>query len=557
MPNPFSRELAIHIVEIDPSAPGIAFLGTPGNGAVENEYTRMTTSAFVNNNALAVGINGDFYDTSTGITTNVNGLGMSNGEVVSSPGTGDSRNSLVVNQLNVAQIITSSAIPAGAWNAVSGNQRMLLNGIIVTPNNSYTTTLNPHTAVGVDSDNGHVFFMVVDGRQTDFSEGMRTDEMAQLFLDFGVDNAINLDGGGSSTLVFADGSGGAARTVNSPSDGSSTYAPGSQRSVGNHFGVYGIPNPDYVRLPTPTRPLSPGSIPFVPELTILDGFDGNEGHFTSSPFEGSGSTNGITNASTAVYTTEEAHMGVGSQKITLVRNTTTAVSRFRHLSGGGSPLNNRVNIDGTLSALAPYGFIGFFMKTTQEDLKVYTGLDDGTVTTVALERSTAIPVISDGEWHLYEWDLSDADVWSNFANGNGTINGPNAFLDSIFIESGASTLGKTFSFYIDTVAYNPHGSLASLIAIPVTQPGDFDADGDVDGRDFLAWQRNPSVGDLATWQSHYGASAVSALHLSPSTLNVIVPEPASCFTMLLGTMLFTLKRRMTLPTGSLGCPPTT
>ena len=36
--------------------------------------------------------------------------------------------------------------------------------------------------------------------------------------DFGVDQAINLDGGGSTTLAFADGPGGSVRTVNSPSD---------------------------------------------------------------------------------------------------------------------------------------------------------------------------------------------------------------------------------------------------------------------------------------------------------------------------------------------------
>jgi hypothetical protein len=467
-PNPFTRELAIHIVEIDPQAPGISFLGSPGNGATSNEYTRMTTGAFVSNNALAVGINGDFYDTSTGITTNVNGLGMSNGEVISAPGTGGSRNSLITTQDNIASIITSATIPAGAWNAVSGNQRMLNNGVIVTPDNSYTTTLNPHTAVGVDGANGHLFFMVVDGRQTDFSEGMRTDEMAQLFLDFGVDNAINLDGGGSSTLVFADGFGGSARTVNSPSDGSSTYAAGTQRAVGNHFGVYATPNPDYVRNPVPSRPIPPGAEPYIPRLTILDGFDGGEGRFTSAP-NASGSTTGITGSSTATYTTAEAHLGVGSQQITLVRDTTTQVSRFRHLSGGASPLNNRTTVDGIPSALGPIGFIGFFLKTTQTDLSVYVGLDDGAVTTTSLERSTAISVIADGEWHLYEWNLADADVWSNFSGGNGTMGGPNAYLDSIFFESASSTLGDTFTFFLDTVAYNPNGSLASLI--PVPEPG--------------------------------------------------------------------------------------
>jgi hypothetical protein len=305
---------------------------------------------------------------------------------------------------------------------------------------------------------------VVDGRQNDFSEGMRTDEMAQLFLDFGVDNAINLDGGGSSTLVFADGFGGSARAVNSPSDGATTYVAGSQRSVGNHFGVYATPNPAYVKLPTPARPLAPDTEPFIPQLTILDGFDGNEGRFTSAP-NASGSTNGIAASSTAVYTTAEAHLGDGSQQITLVR-TDTATSRVRHLSGGASPVNNRVDVNGTTSAMGPFGFIGFFLKTTEADMSVYMGLDDGTVTTVSLERSTAIPVIADGEWHLYEWNLADENLWSNFANGNGAIGGPNAYLDSIFFESGSTTQSDTFTFFLDTVAYNPNGSLASLITVP-------------------------------------------------------------------------------------------
>lgn len=48
--------------------------------------------------------------------------------------------------------------------------------------------------------------------------------------------------------------------------------------------------------------------------------------------------------------------------------------------------------------------------------------------------------------------------------------------------------------------------------------GDFDLDGDVDGRDFLTWQRNPSVGDLAAWQANYDFGTLSAAS---------VPEPGS------------------------------
>src|SRR5690606_23129308 len=54
-------------------------------------------------------------------------------------------------------------------------------------------------------------------------------------------------------------------------------------------------------------------------------------------------------------------------------------------------------------------------------------------------------------------------------------------------------------------------------------PGDFDMDGDVDGADFLSWQRgnspNPlSSGDLADWESNFGATALTAA--------VAVPEPS-------------------------------
>jgi hypothetical protein len=465
-PNPFARELSIHLVEINPNAPGISFLGTPGNGAASNEYTRMTTGAFVSGNDLAVGINGDFYDTSTGITTNVNGLGMSNGEVVSEPGTGGSRNSLVVTQDNIARIVTRSTVRSDTWNAVSGNQRMLDGGVIVTPDNSYTNTLNPHTAVGVDADNGFVWFMVVDGRQTDFSEGMRTDEMAQLFLDFGVDNAINLDGGGSSTLVFADGVGGSARAVNSPSDGATTQAPGTQRSVGNHFGLYATPNPDYVRLASPPRPEAATPDPYLTQLMIIDDFEEGEGHFAWAPNQ-SGTTTGIDAASVADHYSGDAFTGAGSQQITLVRTSATS-SVVRHVSGGGVPANNTVDEGGVPSALAPYGFVGFFMKTTEADLQVFMGLDDGVSSggTVGLERSTALSVIADGEWHLYEWNLADPNVWSNFSGGNGMIDGPNAYIDSIFFQSGASTAGEMFSVLIDTVAYNPNGSLAAIFAVP-------------------------------------------------------------------------------------------
>ena len=58
---------------------------------------------------------------------------------------------------------------------------------------------HPRTAAGYTKD-GKLVFMVVDGRQ-EKSRGVNLQELAQLLLDLGCVEALNLDGGGSSTLV--------------------------------------------------------------------------------------------------------------------------------------------------------------------------------------------------------------------------------------------------------------------------------------------------------------------------------------------------------------------
>jgi len=60
---------------------------------------------------------------------------------------------------------------------------------------------------------------------------------------------------------------------------------------------------------------------------------------------------------------------------------------------------------------------------------------------------------------------------------------------------------------------------------PGLRAGDFDYDGDVDGRDFLVWQRGDSptafsASDLADWQTNYGAPPLTAA-------TTAVPEPAT------------------------------
>lgn len=68
-------------------------------------------------------------------------------------------------------------------------------------------------------------------------------------------------------------------------------------------------------------------------------------------------------------------------------------------------------------------------------------------------------------------------------------------------------------------------------------PGDFDLDGDVDGRDFLIWQRNPVVGNLIDWQTNYGIGSL--------TSTTAVPEPSSlAMISLLSLSLATMSRKL-------------
>jgi len=68
----------------------------------------------------------------------------------------------------------------------------------------------PRTALGIIAPN-HYVFVVVDGRSSGYSRGMTLTELADLFQELGCTAAYNLDGGGSSTMVFM------GRVVNQPS----------------------------------------------------------------------------------------------------------------------------------------------------------------------------------------------------------------------------------------------------------------------------------------------------------------------------------------------------
>lgn len=85
---------------------------------------------------------------------------------------------------------------------------------------AFLTTRHPRTAIGWNADQSKIWLVVVDGRQ-EHSAGMSLQELSRFFIELGATDALNLDGGGSSALVF-DG-----QVRNTPSD------PTGERKVTN------------------------------------------------------------------------------------------------------------------------------------------------------------------------------------------------------------------------------------------------------------------------------------------------------------------------------------
>ena len=113
-----------------------------------------------------------------------------------------------------AQLTESLGFP-GAVDVLGGNPVLIANGVEQYQDLNGTDAFfarQPRTAMGVTSD-GRMLLVVVDGRQPGYSVGMTLQELADLMASLGAQNAINLDGGGSSAM-WVNGI-----RVNRPSDG--------------------------------------------------------------------------------------------------------------------------------------------------------------------------------------------------------------------------------------------------------------------------------------------------------------------------------------------------
>jgi hypothetical protein len=233
------RRLRLHVAQIDLGTPGLRLLLSPAGGG--REAIRETTLDFVRRQGAQFGVNGHFFlpFPSEDGEAWVIGLAASEGHVYSAFETPEQSFAIVpdapalaIDRRNRARIVhRDRRDPSGRrvreggtlWTAVAGSAQIVTDGAVTVPEyrtpsqprgqllpglngryaagSSWYDVANARTVVGLSRDRRRLTLAVVE--RSPISDGLAVGEVARrLVRDFAVWNALNLDGGGSSTMVW-------------------------------------------------------------------------------------------------------------------------------------------------------------------------------------------------------------------------------------------------------------------------------------------------------------------------------------------------------------------
>lgn len=248
-----SRPVMIHVVTVDLAAKGVRLLVTPGQSrSIEWETNAQTTSEFLQQFNLQVAVNASFfhpfdektpwdYYPRSGDRTGVVGQAISNEVEYSAPL--DAWPVLCISSKQEAKILLQTRCPADTSQAVAGSTVLVSDGQIPAEVRSWDAEgAYSRTAIAVDKTGKKLRLILVDDKQWLYSEGVTLSELANLAIGLGADAAINLDGGGSTTLVTQTPIG--SQVLNAPVH---TKIPMRERPVANHLGIYALPLPQLAR----------------------------------------------------------------------------------------------------------------------------------------------------------------------------------------------------------------------------------------------------------------------------------------------------------------------
>jgi len=263
------RAIHMHVLQVDLAAPGIRVELSPPAG--DRETVRQTTVEFLKAVHAQAAINAHFFlpFPSSDTTAWLVGLAASNGRVYSAFESPVQRYAIVpdapalnVDRGNHASIVHRDPSfgdglhvrePVTLWTTVSGSAQIVTDGAPTVPlykdaahpaatletggpggyanDKSWYDVNTARTAIGLSRDRRTLTLFTVDVRGG--SLGMKVGEVANLLItDFGVWDALNLDGGGSTSMALVDPATGIASLVNASSDNP------AGRSVGSSLAVF-------------------------------------------------------------------------------------------------------------------------------------------------------------------------------------------------------------------------------------------------------------------------------------------------------------------------------
>lgn len=242
------RPIRAWLARIDLTSPDIKFVATgPGKVDPPAEVACITTLDFAKAEKLQLAFNASPFGPlrqKAGEPMDVVGLSASDGRVFSEPH--ESFGMLLIDSNGAAQIVDPplTAAQRGTIDDAVGGFRVLvrdgksLADEFLPKENPKFAGVNPRTAVGLSQDRKTMFVLIADGRQPGVSEGLTLVELADWGIRTGCDVLLNLDGGGSTTLVLQDPATGEHRVLNKPGTN------GTLRLVANSVGLRVRQSPD-------------------------------------------------------------------------------------------------------------------------------------------------------------------------------------------------------------------------------------------------------------------------------------------------------------------------
>jgi len=239
---------AIHVLDVrlDQCYSALAVKGAAG--ATGRRKTSDMMRQMDRTRDVVAGVNADFFSLATGAPTNAL---VSAGRVITPPNKQPvfAVDSAGVPHIGVFEVRAGgtftvddtalahvSLLPFHPMEAVGGRPRLVRDSATLPEVDTegqpgFATGRHPRTAIGIANNGKRLLLVVVDGRRKPYSDGMTLRELATLMLALGARDALNLDGGGSTTMVVENPKSGKLEIANRPSD------PTGERPVGDALAV--------------------------------------------------------------------------------------------------------------------------------------------------------------------------------------------------------------------------------------------------------------------------------------------------------------------------------